>query len=50
MTEISEAQVLQKKCDSTTRRIKEATWIRRRAPNTMNRDEGPIISVMFMTH
>ena len=31
---------LAKECVSDVRHIKEAIWIRRRAPNTMNRDEG----------
>ena len=35
-----DAKILAKECVSDVRHIKEAIWIRRRAPNTMNRDEG----------
>ena len=38
-----DAKILAKECVSDVRHIKEAIWIRRRAPNTMNRDEGPTI-------
>ena len=34
------AKILAKECVSDVRYIKEAIWITRRAPNTMNRDEG----------
>ena len=36
-----DAKILDKECDRDVRHIKEAIWIRRRAPSTMNRDEGP---------
>ena len=39
-------KVLQKECDVGARRIKEAIWIRKKAPNTMNRDEG----AHFLSH
>ena len=35
-----DAKVLQKECDTGARHIKESQWIRKRTPNTMNRDEG----------
>ena len=35
-----DAKILAKECVADVRHIKEAIWIRRRAPNTMNRDEG----------
>ena len=35
-----DAKILEKECVADVRHIKEAIWIRRRAPNTMNRDEG----------
>ena len=34
-----DTKILAKECVSDVRHIKEAIWIRRRAPNTMNRDE-----------
>ena len=41
-----DAKVLDKECDRDVRHIKEAIWIRRRAPSTMNRDEG----AHFLSH
>ena len=35
-----DAKILDKECDRDVRHIKESIWIRKRAPNTMNRDEG----------
>ena len=35
-----DAKILEKECVADVRHIKEAIWIRRCAPNTMNRDEG----------
>jgi hypothetical protein len=43
-----DAKVLTTECDLYARHVKEAIWIRRRAPNTMNRDEGPIFLVTYM--
>ena len=39
-----DAKILAKECVSNVSYIKEAIWIRRRAPNTMNRDEGGPLS------
>ena len=41
-----DAKVLCKECNVRSRRIREAIWIRKRAPNTMNRDEG----AHFLSH
>ena len=41
-----EAKVLCKECNARSRHIREAIWIRKRAPNTMNRDEG----AHFLSH
>ena len=38
-------KVLATECNLGARHIKEAIWIRKRAPNTMNRDEGLISHV-----
>ena len=35
-----DAKVLCKECNHRSRLIREAIWIRKRAPHTMNRDEG----------
>ena len=36
-----DAKILDKECDRDVRHIKESIWIRKRAPSTMNKDEGP---------
>ena len=41
-----DAKVLCKECNTRSRHIREAIWIRRRAPHTMNRDEG----AHFLSH
>ena len=41
-----EAKVLCKEYNARSRHIREAIWIRKRAPNTMNRDEG----AHFLSH
>ena len=38
--------LLCKECNHRSRLIREAIWIRKRAPHTMNRDEGP----HFLSH
>ena len=41
-----DAKVLCKECNTRSRHIREAIWIRKRAPHTMNRDEG----AHFLSH
>ena len=41
-----DAKVLCKECNMRSRHIRESIWIRKRAPNTMNRDEG----AHFLSH
>ena len=41
-----DAKVLCKECNVRSRHIRESIWIRTRAPNTMNRDEG----AHFLSH
>ena len=41
-----DVKILDKEYDRDVRHIKEAIWIRRRAPRTMNRDEG----AHFLSH
>ena len=40
-----DVKVLCKGCNARSCHIRESIWIRKRAPNTMNRDEGPTFSV-----
>ena len=41
-----DAKVLDKECNTGARHIRESIWIRKRSPNTMNRDEG----AHFLSH
>ena len=43
-----DAKVLCKECNARARHIHKSIWIRNRAPNTMNRDEGPTFCLICM--